>query len=61
MKMTNDKFTDIVNKDKDYLEKYQLETSEGTKKYKDKFHKNKKIFLIRRDYIRKIKYNSKTI
>ena len=36
MKMTNDKFTDIVNKDKDYLEKYQLETSEGTKKYKDK-------------------------
>lgn len=40
MKMTNDKFTDIVNKDKDYLEKYQLETSEGTKKYKDKFHKN---------------------
>ena len=40
MKMTNDKFTDIVNKDKDYLEKYQLETSEGTKKYKDKFYKN---------------------
>ena len=40
MKMTIDKFTDIVNKDKDYLEKYQLETSEGTKKYKEKFYKN---------------------
>lgn len=40
MKMTNEKFTDIVNKDKDYLEKYQLETSEGTKKYKEKFYKN---------------------
>ena len=40
MKMTNDKFIDITSKDKDYLEKYQLETSEGTKKYKEKFHKN---------------------
>ena len=38
--MTIDKFTDIVNNDKDYLEKYQLETSEGTKKHKEKFHKN---------------------
>lgn len=40
MKMTNDKFIDITEKDKDYLEKYQLETSEGTKKYKEKFYKN---------------------
>lgn len=40
MKMTNDKFADLSSQDKNYLEKYELETTEGTKKYKDKFHKN---------------------
>ena len=40
MKMSNEKFTDLSNKDKEYLEKYELETTEGTKKYKEKFHRN---------------------
>ena len=26
MKMSNEKFTDLSNKDKEYLEKYELET-----------------------------------
>ncbi len=40
MKMSNNKFTEIIDYDKDYLDKYQLETSEGTKKHKDKFYRN---------------------
>lgn len=50
MKINNNDILDLINKERDYIDKYALETTKGTKVMKNKFHK--KAVADRNSYIR---------